>query len=323
MILRRALPLLALPSLALAQGRTRRIMLILAGDEADADAQARAVALREGLRAFGWTEGRGIIIENRWGAGDAARAEAHAREASRLAPDVVVSNGTLQLTALLRQDRPLPIVFVAVTDPVGGGFVRSMARPGGQVTGFASYEPELGGKWVDLLREFAPNLARVAVLGDATLPGLSDIAAVIEARLRGLGITAERLAFLHASDPIEARVAAFAEHGDGGVVVLPTAPNLLARGRLVTAIGAGRLPAIYPFRPYVDAGGLMSYGPEPLDLFRRAAGHVDRILRGENPGDLPVQLPTRFEFFINRRAARALGRDFSDMLLARADEVIE
>jgi putative ABC transport system substrate-binding protein len=191
------------------------------------------------------------------------------------------------------------------------------------VTGFASYEPELGGKWVDLLREFAPNLARVAVLGDATLPGLSDIAAVIEARLRGLGITAERLAFLHASDPIEARVAAFAEHGDGGVVVLPTAPNLLARGPLVTAIGAGRLPAIYPFRPYVDAGGLMSYGPEPLDLFRRAAGHVDRILRGENPGDLPVQLPTRFEFFINRRAARALDRDFPDMLLARADEVIE
>jgi putative tryptophan/tyrosine transport system substrate-binding protein len=317
-----AAPLLAAGPAA-AQPRPRRIMLILAGDEADADAQGRAAALREGLRALGWVEGRGITIDERWGAGDAARAEAHASEAARLAPDVVVSNGTLQLIALLRQSRPLPIVFVAVTDPVGGGFVRSMARPGGHVTGFASYEPALGGKWVDLLREFAPGLGRVAVLGDARLPGLSDIAAVIEARARALGMAADRLAFLHASDPIEARIAAFARQGEGGVVVLPTAPNLLARGRLVAAIGAARLPAIYPFRPYVEAGGLMSYGPEPLDLFRRAAGHVDRILRGENPGDLPVQLPTRFEFFLNRSVARRMELDFSDMLLARADEVIE
>ncbi len=198
-----------------------------------------------------------------------------------------------------------------------------MARPGGHVTGFASYEPALGGKWLDLLREFAPGLRGVGLLGDASLPGLSDIAAFITERLDTLGIAGETLPFLHPSDPVEARIAAFAATDGKGLVVLPTAPNLLARDRLVTAITDARVPAIYPFRPYVDAGGLMSYGPEPLDLFRRAAGHVDRILRGEKPGNLPVQLPTRFEFFVSRRAARAMGRDFPDLLLARADEVIE
>lgn len=323
MIARRALPLLAWPGLAQAQGRVRRVTVILAGAETDADARARGAALREGLRALGWTEGRNIHIEYRYGAGDAARTEAHAQEVAAAPPDVVVSNGTLQLTALLRLRRAVPIVFVAVTDPVGGGFVRSMARPGGHVTGFASYEPALGGKWLDLLREFDPRLAGVAILGDATLPGLSDIAAVIAERARGAGIAARTIPFLHAAEPVEAHIAEAAAPGRCGVIVLPTAPNLLARGRLVAAIAAAGLPAIYPFRPYVEAGGLMSYGPEPLDLFRRAAGHVDRILRGENPGELPVQLPTRFEFFINRRAARALDREFPDLLLARADEVIE
>jgi putative ABC transport system substrate-binding protein len=191
------------------------------------------------------------------------------------------------------------------------------------VTGFATYEPALGGKWVDLLREFAPGLGRLAVLGDATLPGLPDISAAVAQRGRALGAEVRSVPFLHASEPVEARIRDVAAGAEAGVVVLPTAPNLLARARLVRAIEAAGLPAIYPFRPYVDDGGLMSYGPEPLDLFRRAAGYVDRILRGENPGELPVQLPTRFEFFINRRAARALGREVPELLIARADEVIE
>ena len=323
MILRRALPLLALPSLARAQGRMRRIAVIVSSAEGDPDALGRAAALREGLRALGWVEGRNIQIEYRWGAGDVARAEAHARELVASAPDLIVSNGTPQLAALQRHNRVIPVVFVVVVDPVGAGFVRSMARPGGHVTGFATYEPELGGKWLDLLREYDTSLRRIAVLGDPEFRGFAGLADHVLARAPGLGLAAENLIFHALAEPVEARLAAFAQGGGGGMIVLPTALNLLARARLIAAAEAAGMPAIYPFRPFVDSGGLMSYGFEPLDLFRRSAAYVDRILRGENPGDLPVQLPTRFEFFINRRAARALGRDFSDMLLARAEEVIE
>jgi putative ABC transport system substrate-binding protein len=323
MILRRALPLLALPSLARAQGRMRRIAVIVSSAEGDPDALGRAAALREGLRALGWVEGRNIQIEYRWGAGDVARAKAHARELVASAPDLIVSNGTPQLAALQRHNRVIPVVFVVVVDPVGAGFVRSMARPGGHVTGFATYEPELGGKWLDLLREYDTSLRRIAVLGDPEFRGFAGLADHVLARAPGLSLAAENLTFHAPAEPVEARLAAFAQGGGGGMIVLPTALNLLARARLIAAAEAAGMPAIYPFRPFVDSGGLMSYGFEPLDLFRRSAAYVDRILRGENPGDLPVQLPTRFEFFINRRAARALGRDFSDMLLARADEVIE
>jgi putative ABC transport system substrate-binding protein len=329
MILRRALPLLAalpLPRGARAQGqggRLRRIALIVSSAEGDPDARGRAAALREGLRALGWVEGRNIQIEYRWGAGDVAQAEAHAREMVRLAPEVIVSNGTPQLAALQRHNRAIPVVFVVVVDPVGAGFVPSMARPGGHVTGFATYEPELGGKWLDLLREFDPALRRIAVVGDPGFRGFAGLADHVLARAPAIGLAAESLTFHRPEEPVEARLAAFASGSGGGIIALPTALNLLARTRLIAAAEAARMPAIYPFRPFVESGGLMSYGFEPLDLFRRSAAYVDRILRGENPGELPVQLPTRFEFFINRRAARALGRDFPPMLLARAEEVIE
>jgi putative ABC transport system substrate-binding protein len=315
--------LLALPSLARAQGRPRRIALIVSSAEGDPDALGRAAALREGLRALGWVEGRNIQIETRWGAGDVARAEAHARELVARAPEVIVSNGTPQLAALQRHNRSIPVVFVVVVDPVGAGFVRSMARPGGHVTGFATYEPELGGKWLDLLREFDPGLRRIAVLGDPEFRGFAGLADHVLARAPTLGLAAENLSFHAPVVPVEAHLAAFAQGGAGGMIVMPTALNLLARARLVATAEALRLPAIYPFRPFVDSGGLMSYGFEPLDLFRRSAAYVDRILRGENAGDLPVQLPTRFEFVLNRRAARALGREVPDLLLARADEVVE
>ena len=190
MIRRRALPLLALPSLALAQGRMRRIAVIVSSAEGDPDALGRAAALREGLRALGWVEGRNIQIEYRWGAGDVARAEAHARELVASAPDLIVSNGTPQLAALQRHNRAIPVVFVVVVDPVGAGFVRSMARPGGHVTGFATYEPELGGKWLDLLREYDTSLRRIAVLGDPEFRGFAGLADHVLARAPRLGLAA-------------------------------------------------------------------------------------------------------------------------------------
>jgi putative ABC transport system substrate-binding protein len=326
MIRRRALAALAaLPPgrTARAQERLRRVALIISSGEGDPDALGRAAALREGLRALGWIEGRNLHIEYRWGAGDVARAEAHAREMLILAPEIIVANGTPQLAALQRHNRSIPVVFVVVVDPVGAGFVRSLARPGGHVTGFATYEPELGGKWLDLLREYDPAMRRVAVVGDPEFRGFAGLAEHVLARARPQGLAARNLAFRTPDDPLEARLSEFAAEGAGGVIALPTALNLLARARLIAAVEAARLPAIYPFRPFVESGGLMSYGFEPLDLFRRSAAYVDRILRGENPGELPVQLPTRFEFCINRRAARALGHDFPDLLLARADEVLE
>lgn len=323
MIARRALPLLACPALARAQGRMRRIALIISSAEGDPDALGRAAALRDGLRALGWVEGRNLHIEYRWGAGDVARAEAYAREMVTLAPELIIANGTPLVAALQRHNRTIPVVFVVIVDPVGAGFVRSLARPGGHVTGFATYEPELGGKWLDLLREFDPRMRRVAVVGDPEFRGFAGLAEHVLMRAPGLGLAARNLAFRAPEDALEARLDEFAAEGGGGVIALPTALNLLARARLIAAVEARRLPAIYPFRPFVDSGGLMSYGFEPLDLFRRSAAYVDRILRGENPGELPVQLPTRFEFFINRRAASALGRDFPDILIARADEVVE
>ena len=318
-----AWPGLLLPGLARAQGRVRRIAVIVSSAEGDPDALGRVAALREGLRALGWVEGRNLQIETRWGAGDVARAEAHAREMVAMAPEVIVSNGTPQLAALQRHNRTIPVVFVVVVDPVGAGFVRSMARPGGHVTGFATYEPQLGGKWLDLLREFDPALRRIAVLGDPEFRGFAGLADHVVMRAPALGMAAENITFHTPADPVEARLASFAQDGLAGMIVMPTALNLLARTRLIAAAQGLGMPAIYPFRPFVDSGGLMSYGFEPLDLFRRSAAYVDRILRGETAGDLPVQLPTRFEFFINRRAARALAREFSDMLLARADEVVE
>jgi putative ABC transport system substrate-binding protein len=315
--------------------RVRRIALVVSSAEGDADAIGRAAALREGLRAHGWVEGRNLHITYRWGAGDVALAEAHARELVALAPEVIVSNGTPQLAALMRHNRAIPVVFVVVVDPVGAGFVQSMSRPGGHVTGFATYEPELGGKWLDMLREFDPALRRVAVIGDPGFRGFAGLAGHILARAPGLGLQAVDLPFRMPEDPIEARLADFARGtgtgtgvgagagGAAGMVVLPTALNLLARSRLIEAAARERMPAIYPFRPFVESGGLMSYGFEPLDLFRRSAAYVHRILRGEPPAGLPVQLPTRFEFFINLRAARRLGRNFPDMLVARADQVVE
>jgi putative ABC transport system substrate-binding protein len=311
------------PALAQPAERVRRIALVLTSQEHDPESRARGAALRESLRGLGWVEGSNLRIDTRWSGGDVARTAQHAEELAAQALDVIVCNGTPQLAALKARVRDIPIVFVVVTDPVGAGFVESLARPGGNITGFATYEPELGGKWLDTLREFEPELRRAAIVTDPAFAGFRGLAAHVHAQAAQLGVAVREIAFRAPGDDVEAAIAEFAREPGGGLIVIPTALNLLERRRIVDAASRGRLPAIYPFRPFVEAGGLMSYGFEPLDLFRRSAGYVDRILRGERPTELPVQFPTRFELVVNRHTARALGRDLSAMLLARADEVIE
>ena len=303
--------------------RPRRIGLIVTTSETDPDAQARAAAFRDGLRELGWVEGRNLTIEYRWGAGDAARVESMVDELVARPPDVIVSNGTLALAALQRRTRTIPVVFVVVTNPVGAGFVASLARPGGNVTGFSTYEPEMGGKWFETLREFAPGIRRVAVISDPVLDNISAVASTVALFAERAGVSVVPMRFQNPSDDIEARLAAFADVPDGGMIAMPTALNLLARERLVAAAARHRLPAIYPFRPYAQSGGLMSYGFEPIDLFRRSAAYVDRIFKGERPAEMPVQIPTRFQLVLNLRTARELGIEVPQMLLARADEVIE
>ena len=303
--------------------RPRRIGLIVATTQDDTDAQERASALRDGLRELGWIEGRNLTIEYRWGGGDPARAEAIVEDLVARSPDVIVSNGTPALTALQRRTRDIPIVFVVVTNPVGAGFVSSLARPGANITGFSTYEPEIGGKWFETLRELSPGIRRVAVINDPDLGGFGAVAGTIDSFAERAGVMVVPIGFQRPSDDVEARLATFAEVAGGGIVVMPTALNLLARERLVTAAARLRLPAIYPFRPYAQSGGLMSYGFEPIDLFRRSAAYVDRIFKGEKPAEMPVQLPTRFQLVLNLRTARDLGIEVPQMLLARADEVIE
>jgi len=313
---------LGCPGVARAQA-PRRIALILAGSDEDADARARAGALRAGLRQLGWVEGRNLQIDYFWRAGEPAIAEAHARALTARPPDVIVSNGTAALTALHRATRDIPVVFAVVVDPVGAGFVQSLARPGGNITGFATYEPELGAKWLDALREFAPDLRRLAIVTDPAFAGFRGLTRSIEGFAAERSIRPSQLLFRSVADPIEAAIAEFARTPGGGLLAIPTALNLLERDRLIRSVALARLPAIYPFRQFVLSGGLVSYGFEPLDLFRRSAGYVDRILKGERPGDLPVQSPTRFELVINQRTARDLGIVVPPMLLARADEVID
>lgn len=303
--------------------RLRRIALVVATAQQDPDAQARAAAFRAGMRELGWVEGRNLAIDYRWGGGDPDRAATIVDEIVATTPDVIVSNGTPALAALQRRTRDIPIVFVVVTNPVGAGFVESLSRPGANITGFSTYEPEIGGKWFETLYEFAPSIRRVAVVSDPDLGGFAAVAGTLELLAARAGVDVVRVGFHSPADDIETRLAAFAETPDGAFVAMPTALNLLARVRLIAAAARHRLPAIYPFRPFAQSGGLMSYGFEPHDLFRRSAAYVDRILKGERPGELPVQAPTRFQLVLNLRTAKELGMEVPPMLLARADEVIE
>jgi putative ABC transport system substrate-binding protein len=302
----------------------RHIGVLVAYDEGDPEAQVRTSAFRKNLEELGWTEGRNVHIDYRWGAGDPNRARALASELIFLAPDVILSHGTPALTALHRETRTIPVVFVSVIDPVGAGYVQSLARPGANITGFSTFEPEIGGKWLELLKEIAPSLRRVAGVSDPAFRGFAGVWRAIETMAPRFGLDEVTGVSFHAStDDLEAAVAAFARSSAGGLIVLPTALNALQRQRIFSVAARNRLPAMYAFRFYATEGGLISYGIDTVDLFRRSASYVDRILKGEAPADLPVQAPTKYELVVNLATAKALGLSVPPSLLGRADEVIE
>jgi ABC-type uncharacterized transport system substrate-binding protein len=301
--------------------RMRRIGVLtyLAAD--DAEGQARLAAFEQALKQLGWSEGRNLRIETRWATADDIRRDA--AELAALAPDVLLAaTGTATAAALQQATRTVPIVFAIVIDPVGAGFVASLAKPCGNATGFTVYEYSMSGKWLELLKEIAPRVTRAAVLRDpAVASGIGQFGAV-QIVAPSFGVELIPVDVRDAGE-IERAVAAFASGSNGGLIVTASALGTAHRELITTVAARHKLPAVYPSRPYVTAGGLISYGPDLLDQFRRAAGYVDRILKGEKPADLPVQAPTKYELVINLKAAKALGLDVPQTLLATADEVIE
>ena len=300
----------------------RRIGVLMNRVAGDPEGSARVAAFQHGLQQFGWTDGRNVRIDIRWGEDDADRERQYAAELVALAPDVILAAGTQGLAALQRVTRTLPIVFVGVGDPVGAGFVDSLARPGGNTTGFMVYEYSLSGKWLELLKEIAPIVTRAAVLRDPdSRAGIGQFSA-IQAAARPLGVEVNPIGVRDAGE-IERGVAAFARAANGGLIVTPSGRVSLHRDLIVAVAARHKLPAVYPFHYMVTDGGLISYSPDWVDQYRPAAGYVDRILKGEKPADLPVQTPTKYELVINLKTAKALGLEVPPSLLARADEVVE
>jgi putative ABC transport system substrate-binding protein len=313
----------SLPARAQRSERMPRIGLMMVNDEVDPEGHVRAAAFRRGLGEVGRTEGRSLQIDYRWSTGEPDRGRDAAMELVALRPDVIVANGSPAVAALHRATRSIPVVFVAVADPVGAGYVDSLARPGGNITGFSTFDPEIGGKWLELLKEVAPNTKRVAGISDPAFKGFAALWRAIEGMAPGLGLTTTSVVLHQPGDDIEAAVAAFAREPDGSLIVLPTAINNIHRHRIFALAARHRLPAIYPFSHYAAHGGLMAYGFDGNDLFRKSALYVDRILKGESPANLPVQAPTRFELVVNLKTAKALGIAIPQSVLLRADEVIE
>jgi putative ABC transport system substrate-binding protein len=272
---------------------------------------------------MGWSEGRNIRFDHRFGsAGDIELRRRHVEELVSLAPDVIVAAGSPTIADLQRATRTTPIVFVGIVDPVGAGLVASLARPGGNTTGFTSFEYGMSAKWLELLKEIDPRVTRAAVLRDPANPASLGLLAAMQGIAPSLRVELSPVDVREVPE-IERAVAEFARGPNGGLVVTLTAHTIRHRERINTLASLHRLPAVYPYRYFATGGGLMSYGPDPVDQYRHAAGYVDRILRGAKPADLPVQAPTKYELVINRKTAKALGLEVPPMLLARADEVIE
>ena len=303
--------------------RVRRIGVLLAATAGDPEYQTRMGAFHEGLAALGWTEGRNLRVDTRWAGTNADDLRKHAVELAALAPDAIVAgSGTTTTAPLLQATRTVPIVFVIVVDPVGAGFVASLARPGGNATGFLMFEYGLSSKWLEVLKQIAPGMKRVAVLRDPTIAsGIGQFGA-IQSAAPSLGMEASPVN-VRDDGEIERALATFARRGNSGLIVTASPLSLVHRELIVALAARQKLPAVYWERVFVAAGGLISYGPDRIDQFRGAAGYVNRILRGEKPADLPVQAPTKYEFVINLKTAKALGLDVPPMLLALADEVIE
>ena len=303
--------------------RMPRVGVLVSRIADDPEEQARLAAFVQGLQELGWTEGRNVRIDYRWAAADADRSRTYAAELVALAPDVIVAAGSQSVAALEQTTRTVPIVFASVVDPVGAGYVTRLARPGGNATGFTAFEYSLSGKWLELLKEIAPNLTRIAILRDPALAaGIGQFAVIQAMAPASFGVELSPIDVRDAGE-MERDVAAFARETKGGLIVTASSAALIHRELIIMLAARHRLPAVYPFRNFVTSGGLISYGPDPTDQFRRAAGYVDRILKGEKAADLPVQAPTEYELAINLKTAKALGLTVPPLLLARADQVIE
>ena len=303
--------------------RVRRIGILLPGAADDSEWQARVGAFQQALALLGWTIGRNARIDIRWATANAPEIRRHAAELVALAPDVILAYGASTVGPLLQTTRTVPIVFPVVADPVAAGFVDSLARPGGNATGFMIFEYSISGKWLELLKQIAPSMTRVAVLRDPATPaGMAQFGA-IQSVAPSLGVELTPVNVRDATE-IERALAAFARSPNGGLIPAPGGAGASRhRDLIVTLAARHKLPAVYFERFFVAAGGLISYGPNFVDQFRRSAGYVDRILKGEKPADLPVQAPTKYELVINLKTAKALALEVPPMLLARADEVIE
>src|SRR5436190_18006429 len=314
----------AWPHLARAQQseRVRRIGALSGAGETDPLFRVATTAFVERLQQLGWTEGRNIKIDYRWGGGDPDRIRRHASELAALVPDAILVTGTAAVGPMIKATRTVPIVFVIVPDPVGAGYVDSLARPGGNVTGFTNFEYGLSAKWLQLLKEIAPKTTRVAVLRDAELAAGTGQFGAIQAMAPSLGIEVVPINVREPAD-MERDVAAFARSPNGGLIVTQSALALAHRPLIIALAARHKLPAMYSNQLWVSGGGLSCYTANFADEFRRGAGYIDRILKGEKPADLPVQAPTKYELVINMKTARALGLDVPPTLLARADEVIE
>ena len=302
--------------------RMRLVGLLMGYPEGDLQAQANVKAFREGLQSLGWIEGRNIRLEFRWAGGDPDKARAFAKELISMKPDTIVPS-TNQVTAILLQEtRAIPIVFVFVGDPVGSGFITSLAQPGGNVTGFANFENSIGGKWLEILTDLTPKTRRVGFIYNPLAPPKIGFLRAAEAAAPSFGVKVFPLP-VHDAAEIERAVTAFAAEPNGGLIVAPHAVTLGSRDLIVKLAAQYRLPAVYSDRYFAESGGLLSFGNNTADLFRRSATYIDRILKGAKPSDLPVQLPTKFELIINLKTAKALGLDVPLKLQQGADEVIE
>src|SRR5262245_2959280 len=302
--------------------RMRRIRVVMNQAADDLEGQARLIAFVQALQQFGWTDGRNVRIDTRWAAGDADRIRKYAAEFAALAPDVILGAGSFAVAPLLQATRAVPILFVIVPDPVGAGFVDSLAQPGGNATGFLSFEYALSGKWLELLKEIAPHVTRAGVIRVPAITGGIGQFGVIQSVAQSLGV---EVSPVNVRDPgeIERAITTFARGANGGLIVTGNPSATVHRKLIINLAARHKLPAVYVSRFFVTDGGLISYGSDFLDQYRQAAGYADRILKGEKPADLPVQAPTKYELVVNLKTAKALGLEIPPTLLARADEVIE
>jgi len=315
----------AWPTGVRAQGteRMRRIGVLVGSAESDPESMPRVTAFERGVTELGWVSGRNVLIDYRWAAGEPANMQALAKELVELQPDVLLASSTPVVAALGRETGTIPIVFVVVSDPVGSGFIKSLSRPGGNMTGFINIESSLGGKWLELLKELAPRISRVAVMfNPETAPHAEYYVRPFEVAASSLAVKPSTVPVRSVTD-IEQAIFDLGRAPASGLIVLPDTFTTVHRRVIISAAANSNVPAIYPFRYMAGDGGLISYGVDLIDLYRRAAPYVDRILKGGKPADLPVQQPTQFEFAINLKTAKALGLDVPGTLLARADEVIE